>query len=603
MGFNTVAVGTPDDPVLDVIEHILADGRTSRLYRKLVEDERIASSVEPATTPAATPAGSRCSVELLKGKDRKKAEEMVFAELEKLAAEPVSDEELNRARRKILAAVRLRPRERPQPRRRDRPHQHLPRRRGRGEVLRGLPRPRPRGVEGGRPAGGEAVPRPEAGVRRLDRAEGGRRRRRGSAAPDEGGGCSRACRATRSGADAALAHAFARTPAAEPSRSPPRSASCCRTALTLIMLEDHRLPVVVAAAEVRGRAAARAGREGRRRALTGSLLEEGTDKHTGKEIAALSRTPAGASASASSGGSLKVLTPDTDLGLGLLFECLTRPTFPADAFDGRRISNSRRIDDAETQPDTRASDDVRRARLRQAPVRPAGARDAGDRGEADRRRLQGVPQGRVRAEPHDGRGRRRLQDRRDGEEDRGADEGLEEVRCGRSRPSRAAEADRRTEKIVSDPNAAQVHVYIGHLGITRDNPDYYKLLVMDNVLGTGPGSPTGSRRRSATGRAGVHRDARPSRFGRTGTGHVHRVHRHVPRQVPRRPGRVPAGDREDPRRAADQARKSRTPRSTCSAACRSGSRPCRRSPASCSRPSSTGSGSTSWRSTRRKWRR
>src|SRR5262249_9199026 len=43
------------------------------------------------------------------------------------------------------------------------------------------------------------------------------------------------------------------------------------------------------------------------------------------------------------------------------------------------------------------------------------------------------------------------------------------------------------ERIVSDPTAAQVHFYIGHLGITRNNPDYYKLLVMDNVLGTGPG--------------------------------------------------------------------------------------------------------------------
>ena len=43
------------------------------------------------------------------------------------------------------------------------------------------------------------------------------------------------------------------------------------------------------------------------------------------------------------------------------------------------------------------------------------------------------------------------------------------------------------ERIVSDPTAAQVHVYIGHLGITRNNPDFYKLLVMDNVLGTGPG--------------------------------------------------------------------------------------------------------------------
>jgi zinc protease len=43
------------------------------------------------------------------------------------------------------------------------------------------------------------------------------------------------------------------------------------------------------------------------------------------------------------------------------------------------------------------------------------------------------------------------------------------------------------ELIVADPHAAQVHVYIGHLGVKRDNPDYYKLLVMDNVLGVGPG--------------------------------------------------------------------------------------------------------------------
>src|SRR5206468_1846085 len=43
------------------------------------------------------------SLDLLKGKDRKKAEELVLAELEKLAAEPVSDAELARARRKLLA--------------------------------------------------------------------------------------------------------------------------------------------------------------------------------------------------------------------------------------------------------------------------------------------------------------------------------------------------------------------------------------------------------------------------------------------------------------------------------------------------------------------
>jgi zinc protease len=34
---------------------------------------------------------------------------------------------------------------------------------------------------------------------------------------------------------------------------------------------------------------------------------------------------------------------------------------------------------------------------------------------------------------------------------------------------------------------AQSHVYLGHSGITRTNPDYYAVLVMEHILGTGPG--------------------------------------------------------------------------------------------------------------------
>jgi zinc protease len=44
-----------------------------------------------------------------------------------------------------------------------------------------------------------------------------------------------------------------------------------------------------------------------------------------------------------------------------------------------------------------------------------------------------------------------------------------------------------TQKILTMPEASQLHLYMGHTGIKRDDPDYYKLLVMDYVLGTGPG--------------------------------------------------------------------------------------------------------------------
>ena len=33
----------------------------------------------------------------------------------------------------------------------------------------------------------------------------------------------------------------------------------------------------------------------------------------------------------------------------------------------------------------------------------------------------------------------------------------------------------------------QVHIYMGHIGVRRTDPDYYALAVMDHVLGTGPG--------------------------------------------------------------------------------------------------------------------
>src|SRR5262249_57000959 len=43
------------------------------------------------------------------------------------------------------------------------------------------------------------------------------------------------------------------------------------------------------------------------------------------------------------------------------------------------------------------------------------------------------------------------------------------------------------QKVLSMEDAAQLHFYMGHVGIRRKKPDCYKLLVMDYVLGTGPG--------------------------------------------------------------------------------------------------------------------
>src|SRR5262249_41130184 len=42
-------------------------------------------------------------------------------------------------------------------------------------------------------------------------------------------------------------------------------------------------------------------------------------------------------------------------------------------------------------------------------------------------------------------------------------------------------------KIFITKEKEQVNIYIGHLGVKRNNPDYYALVVMDTILGSSPG--------------------------------------------------------------------------------------------------------------------
>ena len=82
----------------------------------------------------------------------------------------------------------------------------------------------------------------------------------------------------------------------------------------------------------------------------------------------------------------------------------------------------------------------------------------------------------------------------------------------------------------------QVHLYLGHLGITRNDPDYAALVVMDHVLGTGPGftNRISRRLRDEQGLAYAVQREHP-RVGRDPARDVHRLHRHVARA--RRPRR------------------------------------------------------------------
>jgi predicted Zn-dependent peptidase len=97
IGFHKPGINTPDDYVFDVIDMILASGRTSRLYKKLVIEKQLATEVSTGTAPgniypdlfiiSATPRAPHTVAEL---------EKAIYAELDLLKKEPVTAHEMEK---------------------------------------------------------------------------------------------------------------------------------------------------------------------------------------------------------------------------------------------------------------------------------------------------------------------------------------------------------------------------------------------------------------------------------------------------------------------------------------------------------------------------
>ena len=102
MGFHKPAINAPDDYVFDVISMVLGQGRTSRLYRKLVIEQQLATDVGVFDAP-----GSRYpNLLVLNATPRaphtvQEVEAAILTELELLKIAPVSQLELQRILNKI----------------------------------------------------------------------------------------------------------------------------------------------------------------------------------------------------------------------------------------------------------------------------------------------------------------------------------------------------------------------------------------------------------------------------------------------------------------------------------------------------------------------
>ncbi len=103
IGYHIGDVRSPDLVALDVLQMILTDGESSRLYRKLVRELELAVYAAGGADWKIDPALFTFDVQVRPDADPAAAERAVYEELARIAAEGVDPAELEKARNRLLA--------------------------------------------------------------------------------------------------------------------------------------------------------------------------------------------------------------------------------------------------------------------------------------------------------------------------------------------------------------------------------------------------------------------------------------------------------------------------------------------------------------------
>jgi zinc protease len=471
MGFNSVRLDDPDAPVLDVIQGILTGGRTGRLYKKMVEGEEIATMVNSGDSAGRYPGWFSIMVELLGDKDWKHAEKLVLKELEGLRNRKVEDAELKRVQQTWLTDTVFA---------RESVH-GLADSIARGVTVSDLEHlksylPRIMAVTA------DDVQRvakkyldPETRVVVCSVPKG----------PDTGQGAEDTGQKTEDRKNRLLARSASEGSGALSLKDAKRVE--LPNGLVLLLLENHRLPIIFTEAAVNYVHVLEPADKSGVAALVGNLLDEGTSKHSSAEIAELIENVGGTLSMSSSGGSVQVLAPHRETALSLLFECLSQPTFPKEAFSRQKERLLAEIDDNERQPNIKARTVYREMVYGKHPLgRPAlGTRKTVEKLTPEDcaafHRRAFAPNNTVVAIVGD------FDSAKVTEEIKKLTGDWKKADVARPQTPAVEKPKQFIEKFLQFPEAAQLAFYMGHPGIRRGNPDYYKLLVMDYVLGTGPG--------------------------------------------------------------------------------------------------------------------
>lgn len=104
VAYHIPAFGHPDLYVLEVIANLLANGESSRLHQALVYQEAIAQDVGAYLSKQIDPSLFLLYGTLLPGKTGAELEAGLYAQIERLKTEPVSERELQKAKNQIEAS-------------------------------------------------------------------------------------------------------------------------------------------------------------------------------------------------------------------------------------------------------------------------------------------------------------------------------------------------------------------------------------------------------------------------------------------------------------------------------------------------------------------
>ncbi len=465
-----VRVADPMDPVLDLVSTILGGGRASRLYKRLVKGEGLAGSVSVYNESHLDPGLFWVLVELKEGSSPERVEALVEEEVERLRTRPPGKGEVERAKARILTGV------------------HFAMEGTYGTAVRYGEY----AVEGDL-ASLEAYESrvrkaTAAGIRDCARAFLGKETRTvgwsfpaGDTRRKGRGGGSRAAGAPGRRRPGSLC--FRR---GGERRFPPVHREVLENGLKVLAVRMKSLPLVSLVCSVE------AGQEFETRTkaglgnLTGSCLAEGTKRRSGEALAEAVESLGGDLASSAGGAAIRMGAGDFPRALALLDEVVRRPSFPEDAVERvKGITLTGILSDLE-HPRTAAFLKFKEMVYGKHPLAfphkgyPGSVARLGREDLADWHGRLFVPSRAVVAVAGDVDPRRAVEEIR---KRMGSwrDKAVEEP----SLPPLERVPGRREAFLPM--NREQVHLYLGHLGIPRTHPDYYALLVLDYVLGKGPG--------------------------------------------------------------------------------------------------------------------